>query len=59
MKNPPLLTKSTTFSPELDGGPEEDDADELLHHLDHLFLAGDLGEGHPQASSSSSPRKQG
>ena len=51
--------KSTTFSPEFDGGPAEDDADELLHHLDHLFLAGDLGEGHPQASSSSSPRKQG
>jgi len=58
-KNPPLLTKSTTFSPEFDGGPAEDDADELLHHLDHPFLAGDLGEGHPQASSSSSPRKQG
>ena len=34
----------------------EDDADELLHHLGHLFLAGDQGEGRPQVSSSSSPK---
>ncbi|RLN08236.1 uncharacterized protein C2845_PM11G16150 [Panicum miliaceum] len=33
---------------------KKDDADELLHHLDHLFLAGDLGEGHPQSFPSSS-----
>jgi len=52
-------TKSTTSSPEFDGGPAKDDAGELLHHLDHLFLAEDLGEGHAQASSSSSPSPQG
>jgi hypothetical protein len=41
-------------------GLAEDDIDELLHHLDHLFFIGDLGEGHPQASSSSSsPSPQG
>jgi len=39
----------------------DDDADELFHHLGHLFLAGDQGEGHPQAfpSSSSSPKQGG
>jgi hypothetical protein len=41
-------TKSTIPSPEFDGEPAKDDADEFLHHLDHLFLAGDLGEGHPK-----------
>ncbi|RLM74453.1 uncharacterized protein C2845_PM15G05180 [Panicum miliaceum] len=35
-------------------GSGEDDADELLHHLDDFFLAGDLGEGHPQGFPSSS-----
>jgi hypothetical protein len=42
---PPLL-------PEYVGGSPEDITDELLHHLLHLSLAGDQGEGHPQASSS-------
>jgi hypothetical protein len=34
--------------PEFAGGSPEDIADELLHHLLHLFLAGDQGEGHPK-----------
>ena len=42
-------TQSATPSPEFDGGRVKDDVDELLHHHDHLFLAGDPGEGHPQA----------
>ncbi|CAN6204353.1 unnamed protein product [Urochloa humidicola] len=46
--------KSTTTSPEMAGGSSEYDVGELLHHLDHLFVAGDQGEGHPQASTSSS-----
>ena len=49
-RNPSKPTKSTTSSSEFDGRPIKDDADELHHHLDHLFLAEDLGEGHPQAS---------
>jgi len=54
-------TKSAIPSPEFNGGRVKDDDDELLHHHDHLFLVGDLGEGHPQASSSSSssPNPQG
>jgi hypothetical protein len=35
------------ISPEFVGGSPEDVADELLHHLLHLFLAGDQGECHP------------
>jgi hypothetical protein len=35
------------ISPEFVRGSPEDVADELLHHLLHLFLAGDQGEGHP------------
>nr|TKW18442.1 hypothetical protein SEVIR_5G430900v2 [Setaria viridis] len=42
-------------SPELARGLPKHVVNELLHHLVHLFLAGDQGEGHPQASSSSSP----
>jgi len=53
-----LHTQSATPSPEFDGGRVKDDADELLHHLDHIFLARDLGEGHPQASPLSSPSFQ-
>jgi len=52
-------TKSAIPSPEFNGGRVKDDDDELLHHHDHLFLVGDLGEGHPQASSSSSPSPRG
>jgi hypothetical protein len=51
--------KSTTPFPEFVGGSPEDVSSELLHHLLHLFLAGDQGEGHPQASSSSSPNIHG
>ena len=57
-RNPSKPTKSTTSSSEFDGRPIKDDADELHHHLDHLFLAEDLGEGHPQASPLSSPSFQ-
>jgi len=52
-------TISAIPSPEFNGGRVKDDDDELLHHHDHLFLVGDLGEGHPQASSSSSPSPRG
>jgi hypothetical protein len=34
--------------PEFAGGSPEDVDGELLHHLLHLFLAGDQGEGHPK-----------
>jgi hypothetical protein len=47
------------ISPEFIGGSPEDVADEFLHHLLHLFFARDQGEGHPQASSSSSPSIHG
>jgi hypothetical protein len=45
--------------PEFAGGSPEDVADEPIHHLLHLFLARDQGEGHPEASSSSSPSTHG
>jgi hypothetical protein len=35
------------ISPEFAGGSPEYAATELLHHLLHLFRAGDQGEGHP------------
>jgi len=54
-KNSLSLIKFTTYSSEFDGEPVKDDIDKLLHHLDHLFLVGDLGEGHSQASPSPSP----
>ena len=43
-------TRSAIPSPEFNGRRVKDDDDELLHHHNHLFLVGDLGEGHPQTS---------
>ena len=54
-EEPPVLTNLPPPSPEFDGGPAKDDGDELFHHLSHLFLARHQGEGHLQASPSSSP----